>query len=331
MKKITKKIVIVLVVAFVAFFLWQRFFGTGADDAIESYTVSRGNVMEMVSDSGEVHPERYANLSFEVPTVIEWVGVHVGDEVEEGQELVRIDRNQLASQIHAARIDVDKAVAEEQLARRKWEDLKPEERQRYRKNVEQARTLLLATQSQWSKTVLESPISGIVTQQEARVGEVATGTVIRVIDPHDLHIEALMSESDVVRMFVGQEAQIVFDAFDDEIFTAKITQIEPEAVVLQDVTYYRIHLDLDHIDERVRSGMSVDVDIVVEEKEHVLNIPLRFVRSDDIGMYVYIASADAHEKKYVTLGLEGDEGNVEIIEGLDEGQEIYAIYEEDDE
>ena len=331
MKKITKNIIIILVVSFVVFFLWQRFSGVSDDDAIESIEVVRGSVMELVSDSGDVHPEKYANLSFEIPTIIEWIGVDVGDEVEEGQELMRIDRDQLSAQIHAAQVDVDKAVAAEQLARRNWDDLKPEEREQYRKNTEQARAMLYATQSQWSKTELVSPIAGIVTQQEARVGEVAQGTVIRVIDPHDLHIESLMSESDVVRMHVGQEAKIVFDAFDDEVFTASITKIDPEATILQDVTYYKVSLELDIIDDRVRSGMGVDVDIVVEQEDDVLNIPLRFVRTDNKGSYVYIKDGEEHVKRYITIGLEGDEGNVEIVEGLVEGQKVFAIYEDNDE
>jgi HlyD family secretion protein len=242
--------------------------------------------------------------------------------------LVRIDRDQIASQIHAARIDVEKAIAIEQQARRSWDDLKPEEQYRIKKDVEQARARLAATQSQWSKTSLTSPITGIVAQQDARLGEVATGVVIRVIDPNNFHIESLMSESDVVRMHVGQEAQIVFDAFDDEYFTAKITQIDPEAVVLQDVTYYRILLEIEDVDDRVRSGMSVDVDIIVEEKKDVLNVPLRFVRSDDEGQYVFVASEDDYQKQYVKTGIEGDSGNIEIIEGLSDGQEVFAIYEE---
>lgn len=329
MKKYIKNGIIVLIVGFVVFFLWQRFNGKNKGSENESLTVSRSTVMETVSDSGEIQPVTYANLSFEIPTAIEWVGVDIGDTVTEGQELIRIDRNQLAAQIQTARIDVEKAIAAEDLARRKWDDLKPEEKYRIKKDSEQARSRLSATQAQWSKTTLTSPIDGIVAQQNARVGEIASGVVIRIIDPNDLHIEALMSESDVIRMFVGQEAQITFDAFDDEIFMAKITQIDPEAVMLQDVTYYRILLDLDHVDERVRSGMSVDVDIIVEQKNDVLAVPLRFIRSDDQGSYVFVASGEEYIKKYVTLGIEGDDGNVEVIDGLIEGQEIFVIYDDE--
>lgn len=328
MKKHIKKIIIICIVGFIIFFVWQRFGNKDKNDQNESLIVSMGTVMETVSDSGEIQPVTYANLSFVTPTMIEWVGVDIGDHVTEGQELIRIDRDQLAAQIQAARIDVEKAISRETLARRKWDDYKPEEQYQIKKDVEQAQALLAATQSQWSKTELTSPIDGIITQQDARVGEITSGRVMRVIDPNDLHIESFMSESDVVQMYVGQQAHITFDAFDDEVFTAKITQIDPEAVVLQDVTYYRILLDLDNTDERVRSGMSVDVDIIVQEKNDVVTVPLRFIRTDDAGTYVNVAADDGYEKKYVTLGVEGDEGNVEIVNGVSVGQKIYAIYDD---
>lgn len=333
MKKNIKNIIIGLIVIFVAFFLWQRFGGKDGNVEHELFTVKKGTVAETVSDSGEVHPVEYADLSFsfELPMIIEWVGVEVGDTVEKDQVLARIDRNRLATQIHTARIDVEKAISAEEQARRKWDDLKPEERYRIKKDVEQARSRLATAQAQWTKTEIHSPIDGVIARQEARVGEVASGEIIRVIDPGNLRIEALMSESDITHMYVGQDAEITFDAFDDEKFKATITQIDPEAVILQDVTYYRILLDLEHIDERVRSGMSVDVDIVVTQKDNVLIIPLRFARSDDNGAYVYVQEGEEFVKKHVELGVEGDDGNVEVISGLQEGQEIFAVYEENDE
>lgn len=330
MKKIIKRIFWAVVICFCIFFIWQRFFNRDKGDQYESYRVSYGDVVETVSDSGELQPVTYANLSFEIPTTLEWVGAAVGDTVRAGQVLMRIDRKQLSAQIRAAQIDVEKAIATEELARRKWDEYKPEERYRIKKDVEQARAQLAATQAQWSKTELTSPIDGIVTVQNVRVGEVVTGVAMRVIDPKNMHIESYMSESDITEMYIDQMAQITFDAFDDEIYAAHITQIDPEAVVIQDVTYYKTILVLDQIDDRMRAGMSVDVDIIASERKDVLVIPLRFVRGDDMGNFVFIKNGEEYEKLYVTLGVEGDSGDVEVISGLSDGQEIYAIYDEND-
>ncbi len=332
MKKIKKIIIAILVIFFVGFFFWQRS-AKKSKEAIESIKVTRGDVQEVVSDSGELVPEEYADLFLNTGMRVKWIGVEVGDRVKKGQELLKVDQRQLAAEISMAKKDLADAISQEQLARRHWDDLKPEQRQQYRHAVERARSALSAVQSQWAYSKLISPLDGIVTQQNGRIGmagtAVANKPVIRIINPDKLHIEVLMSESDVVRMEVGEKAEITFDAFDDEKFEAKITRIDPEAETLQDVTYYNVVLELDKKDQRFRSGMNVDVDIVVAEEKNVLQIPLRFVRKDDQGTYVYVRKEPGFAKKYITTGLEGDNGSVEVVSGLSESEEVFYLSDEE--
>lgn len=333
MKKIIKIVSIVVVVLFVVWLVWQRFASGNSDSDIDSYVVNRGDVMETVSASGEVTPVNYANLSFVSPALIKSINVDVGDTVEEGQVLIVIDRNSIIAEIQSARIDVEKAQAAEQLARRHWDDYKPEEKERIRKDVEQARTRLFGVQSQFKNTEVVSPIDGIVTQKNVRVGEVAQGIVMRVIDETDMEIEILMSETDVAKMNEDQKAFAVFDAYNDEQFDVDILSIDPEAVRVQDVTYYNTTFALPRtMDKNILSGMSVDVDVIVNQRESVLTIPLRFVRSDDEGEYVYTKSQDEKEmykKQYIVIGIEGDDGDVEIISGLDDGKIVHDVNSED--
>jgi len=333
MKKIVKIISIIAVIFFVAWFAWQRFVSKNSDSDIDSYVIGSDDVIETVSASGEVTPANYANLSFVVPALVKSVNVDVGDSVKEGQVLMVIDRNSIIAEIQSARIDVEKAEAAEQLARRHWDRYKPEEKERIKKDVEQARTRLFGAQSQFKNTEIVSPIDGIVTQKNARVGEVAQGIVMRVIDESDMEIKILMSETDVAKMNKKQKAFAVFDAYNDEQFDVDILSIDPEAVRVQDVTYYNTTFALPkNIDKNILSGMSVDVDVVVNKREGVLTVPLRFVRSDDGGDYVYTKSEDKKEpykKQYITIGIEGDDGNVEIISGLDDGEIVYDVNSED--
>ncbi len=331
MKKIVKIISIVVVVFFVVWFVWQWFVNDGSDAEVDSYVVGSSSVVETVSASGDVTPVNYANLSFVAPALVKSVSVDVGDNVREGDVLIVLDRNSVISQIQSARIDVEKAEAAEQLARRHWDDYKPEERERIKKDVEQARTRLYGAQSQFKNTEIVSPIDGIVTQRNVRIGEVAQGVVMRVIDEGDMEIEILMSETDATKMNKDQRAFAVFDAYNDEQFDVDILSIDPEAVRVQDVTYYNTTFALpNNIDKNILSGMSVDVDVVVNQKDNVLTIPLRFVRSDDTGEYVYIRNADEqYEKQYIVMGIEGDDGDVEIVSGLDDGSVIYDIDDED--
>ncbi len=331
MKKIVKIISIVAVVFFAVWFVWQRFVNDDSDAEVDSYVVGSSSVVETVSASGEVTPVNYANLSFVAPALVKSVSVDVGDNVKEGDVLIVLDRNSVISQIQSARIDVEKAEAAEQLARRHWDDYKPEERERIKKDVEQARTRLYGVQSQFKNTEIVSPIDGIVTQRNVRIGEVAQGVVMRVIDESDMEIEILMSETDATKMNKDQRAFAVFDAYNDEQFDVDILSIDPEAVRVQDVTYYNTTFALpNNIDKNILSGMSVDVDVVVNQKDNVLTIPLRFVRSDDVGEYVYIKSIDEqYKKQYITTGVEGDDGDVEIVTGLVDDEIIYDVDDED--
>ena len=68
--------------------------------------------------------------------------------------------------------------------------------------------------------------------------------------------------------------------------------------------------------------MTADVMFYTEEKQDVLYVPSRAVRLDDQGKYVRVLKDDEIKNIYIEAGLRGDGGLVEIISGLEEGQEI---------
>ncbi|MEN8251990.1 MAG: efflux RND transporter periplasmic adaptor subunit [Patescibacteria group bacterium] len=326
-----KKIIIIILIIFVGWFVWQRYNNKDENAGVDSYIVERDNVVETISVSGELVPVEYANLSFAAPALVEWIGVDVGDTVEEGQVLVKLDRDAIYAEIASARIDVEKAVSVEQQARRKWDRYKPEERERMKKDVEQAKARLYRSQTQVSNVTLVSPINGVVTQKNVRIGEIASGTVMRVIDESDMEIEVLISETDAAKMHEGQRAFAVFDAYNDEEFKVNIVSIDPEAVKIQDVTYYKVDFVLtERVGKKILSGMSVDVDVVVASEDNVLTAPLRFIRHDNEGDFVYVSGAGGgYERKYVQTGIESDDGDVEIVSGVNDGEAIYAVYEDE--
>ncbi|MEA3323440.1 MAG: efflux RND transporter periplasmic adaptor subunit, partial [Patescibacteria group bacterium] len=324
-------IIISTIVLFGAWFVWQRYTNDDKSESVDSYIISSADITETISASGELKPIEYANLSFVSPALVKTVNVEVGDRVKKGQKLMILDRNSLYAEIQSARISVEKAEAAERLARRHWDNYKPEEKEQIRKDVEQARTRLYGAQSQLTNTEVVSPIDGIVTQKNVRVGEVAQGLAIRVIDDSAMNIEILMSETDAAKMHEGQDAFAIFDAYNDEEYSVSITSINPEATKVQDVTYYKTKFTApNNIDKVTLSGMSVDVDVIVNQKDNALTIPLRFVRKDDEGEYVFVMDIEGkYQKRYITTGIEGDEGDVEVVEGLSGGDVVYAVREED--
>lgn len=344
MKNHKKKIIIGVIVLIIIGFVWYKFSFSDKEE-VESYVVKKGSVEKTLSVSGNIEPKEYVDLSFETPALVSWVGVEVGEKVEKGQALMRLDKSSLWANVKEAQVALEKAIEGEKLARRKWDLYKPEEKEQFKKTSEQARLNLESIKAQYYKSTLNSPIEGIVTQVNAKKGEVAQGAVIRVINEgKQFEVEALVSEADIAEIFVGQEAEVTFDAFtSDEKFSAEVSKIDPEATNVQDVVYFKSTFELDEIDERVRSGMTVDVDILSSQKDNVLVVPLRFIRRDDEGSYVFVkknqeeqkgfftkesAVADNAEKRYVKTGIESDDGLMEIVDGVSEEEEVVSIYED---
>ncbi len=348
MKKWLKRIIFWgILLAIVGFIAW-KFFGPKEVEPPESYTTSSNDIQSTISINATLVPSVYANISAETLSEVTDVHVRVGDTIEKGQKLVTLDQAALATQIRSARLAVDSAVEQEQAARKVSARTTSAQRKVLKNTSEQARQRLNELYTLSRKGVLTSPIAGVVTIQNARVGEVITGTtspvagvtagtVIRIIDPLSLHVEAFVSESDIVDLRVGQSATMTFDALPDQTFNTMISQIDPEASSIQDVIYFKTEFEIGGLSSKLRSGMSGDIDIITQESSDVLTIPLRFVRNDDQGQFVHVAGVldpkgvQTYTKRYVETGIEGDDGLAEVLDGLKSGETIYNVVEEEDE
>ncbi len=347
MKKWIKRLLFWAIILVVGGFLLWKFFGPKDVDPPESYVVNTSDVQSSVSINATLTPQIYANIGAETLTEVMQVHAEVGDIVEEGDTLVTLDRAALWKQIEIAKLDVERAVLAEQQGREDSSNLPRRNRLSLKKASEQARQRLQELYILNQKGVLTSPISGLVTTMNAREGEVVTGTtspvagvtagtIIRIIDPASLEVEAFISESDIVEMRLGQKAEMTFDALPEETFSAHITHIDPEASSIQDVIYFKTTFAIDNLDDRIRSGMSGDVDIITQEAANVTALPLRFVGRDDNGLFVWTEDGvDAkgivqYKKTVIATGVEGDEGLVEILSGVTKGTKIYNVVEEDE-
>ncbi len=131
MKKYKKKIIWGIIILVVVGFIWQRFFRSSGEEETESFVVTKGSVEKTLSVSGNIEPKEFVDLSFEVPASVSAVNVEIGDKVEKGQALMRLDKSSLWANVQEAQVAVEKAVEGEKLARRKWDFYKPEEREQY--------------------------------------------------------------------------------------------------------------------------------------------------------------------------------------------------------
>lgn len=294
--------------------------------------VEKGSLTQTVSVTGKVNPNEQIDLTFKTTGILESINVDVGDSVEKGEVLAKIDKGTLAAQL-------DEALAQLKYQKENWDFMqkhrstyKKEQRDAQKALVEQAQASVDAVNNQMKDVNMISPINGVVTKRTADPGETVVlslnSPVLSIAAKEDLIIHSNVPESDVVKLQIGQKAKVTFDAFSsEEIFDATLTSIDPAATVIQDVVYYRIKLKLDNLDSRLKAGMSANIDVKTAEKNDVFMIPGRAIKIENDKKYVEILEADGvtTKKINVTTGLEGDEGMIEITSGLKGGEKVVTF------
>jgi multidrug efflux pump subunit AcrA (membrane-fusion protein) len=87
------------------------------------------------------------------------------------------------------------------------------------------------------------------------------------------------------------------------------------------VIYYKATSVFDVEDARIKSGMTVNLDIQTDKKEDVLYLPYYVVKERNGDRYVQVLENGKLKEKIIKTGLEG-ETMIEIIEGLAEGEKV---------
>jgi len=194
--------------------------------------------------------------------------------------------------------------------------------------VDQAVASIQNYQAQLAKTVIRSPISGVVTAQEAKRGEVvgAGSIVASVISTGNFELEAFVPEADIADVALENSSKITLDAYSaDIIFTAHVATINPAETVIEGVPTYKVVLSFDEQDARIRSGMTANIDILTNEKSGVISIPIRSVIREEGRQFVRLLNNGEVSEVDVITGLRGSDGKIEIISGINEGDEVVVF------
>nr|MBP6891300.1 efflux RND transporter periplasmic adaptor subunit [Candidatus Parcubacteria bacterium] len=193
--------------------------------------------------------------------------------------------------------------------------------------IKSAQANLELIQSQISDTYVIAPIDGIITFVEIDPGEVAAAgkNYISMISSDPFEIEAYINETDIAKVAIGNEANITFDAFGlKRQFHGKIIKIDPAQTVVEGVVSYKTTFQIIDFSSEIKSGMTADIDVVTAQKQNVLAIPSRIILRKQGKAFVRIKRDGKEEEIEIQTGIKGDNGNMEIIEGLSEGQKIIA-------
>jgi len=195
--------------------------------------------------------------------------------------------------------------------------------------VRQAQASVQSVQVALSKTILRSPIDGVITVQGAKLGQIVTVTtasaanqsLISIISEKKLEVDAYVPEVDIGHLALGQPAKITFDALPGENFSGKVMEIDPAETVIGGVVNYQIKISLDSSDQRIKSGLTANLSVQTALKKNVILLPQYAILQNDNGIFVRIPEGKTTKDVPVKLGIRGQDGSVEIVSGVEAGTE----------
>lgn len=204
-------------------------------------------------------------------------------------------------------------------------------------DIEVARAQLLsaqgtveAAQSAFDNTILKAPADGTITKIDTKVGQQATAMqpVIILQNVNALRAESYVSEANVASLKAGQTIDYTFDALGpDKHFTGQILTVDPASTVISGVVNYLVKASLPSVSE-IKPGMTVNMTIFVDSRADVLAVPNSAIINQNGERFVRIIDnpiTKTYHQTPVSIGLQADGGLVEILEGVNAGQEIVTL------
>lgn len=199
--------------------------------------------------------------------------------------------------------------------------------------VERSEASVRNAKTQLGYTTIVAPRAGVVTKRYVEEGSIitagrasfsGTGAGVSIVDIADVsRMFALVSvdETDIAQIEVGQQVDVIVEAYPDEIFEGKVTKIAPQSVTEQSVTTIPVTVEIESPDRRLKPGMNVTCDFITGRVENVIMVPGEAVNEDDTGATVTVLKGDKQIKRKVEIGLIGKD-YTEIKRGLKVGEKV---------
>ena len=374
MKEFRKPLLILLLISgVVALPFVNRYFIDADAKEVEVSTLSERVISPSILASGFLAHEEEVMLSSEVIGKVAEIFIEEGDRVKADQLVLRVDDinflaglEQAEALVRLNTIDIERqevrivnlerrfararslyernlAGEEEFDTMRNQLELAGIDLKSSRERLAQAEAQLEQVNDQLNKTRIVSPIDGVVTSLDIKVGETAIASstnipgssLMTIANPNSIYTEVLVDEADIANLAVGQRAEIVAIAYPDEPihgvvrYIANTAKTEPTRQGLS----FTVEIDiLDAGNVVLRPGMSCRAEIFTARDQAVPAVPIQALifeedRSRLLSEYFLFVNDDGVARKTpVQVGTSDDEfqeltsgvdGDVEIVVGPD--------------
>jgi HlyD family secretion protein len=296
--------------------IWKRMQNSNSVQ-YKTQEVRRGNLTVIVTATGTLQPTNKVDVGSELSGIIKCVEVNYNDRIKVGQVLAKLDTSKLEAQVTQSKAVLESARAKVlqaqatvsetrsklaqlhqvwELSNRKvpsqseldaaeaaFERAKADEASA-KATVSQSQAILEANETDLSKSVIRSPINGIVLVRSVEPGQTVAAsfqapvlfTLAEDLTKMELHVN--VDEADIGKVKEGQKATFSVSAYPNRTFEARITQARYGSSTTSGVVTYETVLKVNNSDLSLRPGMTATADITVKKIENAILVPSMALR-----------------------------------------------------
>jgi HlyD family secretion protein len=305
--------------------------------------------------TGKLNPEEEIELKPQISGIVDQIFVEEGDLVRKGDLIakIRVVPNEQAlgsakSRINSARLsfenaqtlfDRNKTLFEKGvISKQDFENSElslNQSKESYDQSKDDYQIIKQGSLSGGSSanTTIVAQIPGTVLEIPVREGDQviqsnnfnAGTTIATIADMSKMIFEGKVDESEVGKLEEGKDIKVILGAINEKEFPAILTFVAPKGVEENGAVQFTIKADVTiEVSTKIRAGYSANAEIEIESKDSILVIKealLQFNRITEKPFVELLKANGSFETKNVEIGL-SDGINVEIIEGVEEGDEI---------
>jgi HlyD family secretion protein len=352
-----KKIIISSVGAVVVVVAALAIFG-GSNKSVENglprIKVAKGNIVDKALAVGTIEPEQEISVKSKVSGAVSRIFADAGTYVRAGDpllevrpdptplELAEAKRNVELSQVDLDNAKKDRVRQEALLKKQLISDKEYDDFQRHydemvlRLSMSQERLALLERGhvkigTTNIESIVKAPIDGYVLKKMVEVGDPVTpltsyqeGTVLmKLADMSRLLFKGTVDEIDVGKLSIGMQAELKIGALPSQKIVGTVKKISLKADKKDNATIFPIEVSIPSSqNSTLRAGYSANASVIIQQKDSVLVIPERVVTFRGDSAFVKVSLGPGKdEERLIKTGL-SDAINVEVKEGLKEGEEV---------
>lgn len=293
---------------------------------VEMASAQRGSISAYYSTTATLEAEEEAMVVAKVRGIVKEIHVEEGDYVEAGQVMTQLEDELLEIEAQRAKATMDRLYNEYQRNKELFDKklISAEQFENSKFEYESQKAAYELAQLKVEYAAIRAPISGVVSSRLVKVGNMINTDqqVFKITDFDPLLAILHIPEHEMSKLRTGQQANIQVDAVQGESFKGEVLRISP--VVNPETGTFKVTVAIKDESNRLKPGMFGRVRIVYDTRENTLMIPKEAVMTEDGANSVYVINDKLVFRRNILTGYVNG-ANIEVIEGLQEGDQVVTI------